>query len=117
MEAAAMPLPSEETTPPVTKMNLAIGDLVVHRGITHADQLADPLQIRRSIHAERFIVRLDYADLKTVLERSQLFQTFPLLQRPNRQIGILQQKISAVHIEADMFVVRALHWNWRPRKV
>src|SRR5580658_10500762 len=88
MEAAAMPLPREETTPPVTKMNLATGHLVgrignlrpignrpravtgcrpgrlpigrrlatcptLYRGVAGADQLPDPLQVRRRIHTER----------------------------------------------------------------
>src|SRR5271163_2847306 len=99
MLAAAIPFPSEETTPPVTKMYLAI--LVGHHEFLKQPRY--PLPILRRIHAERFIFGLHHADLEPVFKRPQLLQTFRPLERPHRQIRITQQKIPPVHIKAYMF--------------
>src|SRR5580698_3009097 len=79
IDAAAMPLPREETTPPVTKMNLAIHGLCVRRldrGARGADQFANAFEVFGSVHTERFVVRFHYPDLETVFESPELFQPF-----------------------------------------
>ena len=82
MLAAAIPFPSEETTPPVTKIYLAM--LVGHH--ESFEQPRYPFPILRRIHAERFILRFDHSNLEPVFESPQLLQPLRLLQRPHRQI-------------------------------
>jgi hypothetical protein len=76
-----MPLPREETTPPVTKMNLAIRD----PSLGHLDQVLDAREIFRRIDTKRLVIGLDHPNPEAVFERSQLFQTFRLFQRAHRQ--------------------------------
>src|SRR6266566_4151604 len=86
IDAAAIPFPSEETTPPVTKMYLAIRnprELLPHRH----DQLSNALKVCRRIDTERFIICLDHSDPESVFERSQLFQPFGAFERSGWQIG------------------------------
>src|SRR5512143_2836680 len=59
IDAAAMPLPSDETTPPVTNMNLA---MLLHSPQRCLHQLRHPFQILRSIHAQTLRLRLHYAN-------------------------------------------------------
>src|SRR5882724_11848065 len=92
MEAAAIPFPKDETTPPVTKMYLGNRSLRKHEKLVHA------LQILRCIDTERFIVGRRHADAVTVLEGAKLLQAFGLFQRPNSQIRIAQQEVAPVHI-------------------
>src|SRR5712675_940525 len=49
IDAAAIPLPRDETTPPVTKINLAIPHLGPHSSIACLNQL-DPPEILWCIH-------------------------------------------------------------------
>src|SRR5512140_578782 len=60
MEAAAMPLPREETTPPVTNMYLAITLYPLRHECV--EQSAHPLQIGGCIHAQRLVFRLHHTD-------------------------------------------------------
>src|ERR1700691_5385964 len=85
MEAAAMPLPSDETTPPVTNTYLAIWFRKFDRSL---EQLRHTFQILGRIHAQRFVLGFDYPDRVAVFQRAQLLQPLGLLQRPDRQIGI-----------------------------
>src|ERR1039457_4763783 len=72
MEAAAMPFPSEETTPPVTKIYLAIlFHLPRHRGF---EQPANSLEVLGRIHSPRFELGLHHPDSIPVFERAQLLQ-------------------------------------------
>src|SRR5580693_9119212 len=82
MLAAAIPFPSEETTPPVTKMYLAI--LVGHHEFFKQSRY--PFPILRRIHAERFILGFHHANLEPVFEGPQLLQPLRLFQRSHRQI-------------------------------
>src|SRR5580698_4381836 len=97
MLAAAIPFPSEETTPPVTKMYLAI--LISH----HTKQLRYFFPILGRIDAQRFILRFHYANFEPVFERAQLLQALGPLEGTDRQIGILEQEIAPIHIQPDMF--------------
>src|SRR5271157_2350918 len=100
MEAAAMPFPSEETTPPVTKIYLAIlSHPLCHRGF---EQLANSLQVLGRIHSQRLALGFHHPDSIPVLPRAQLLQPFRPFQRPHRQRRISQQKIPPVNVKANM---------------
>src|SRR5580693_5199341 len=112
MEAAAMPFPNDETTPPVTKTYLAIWFRKLHRSL---EELRHTFQIVGRIHAQRFVLRLDYPDRVAVFERAQLFQPLGLFQRTDRQIGISQEKVTAINVQADVFVVAHRRVGLKPR--
>src|SRR6202167_6843497 len=101
MEAAAMPFPSDDTTPPVTNTYLAIWFRKLHRSL---EQLRYTFQILGRIHTQRFVLALDYPDRVAIFQRAQLLQPFSLFQRPHRQIGICEEKIPSGNVQANMFV-------------
>src|ERR1700735_849929 len=76
IDAAEMPLPSEETTPPVTKMNLfgapevlgIFNSRFVDGRLTCAQQQLYPFEIRRRIHSHGFVIRFDNANGKCVFQ-------------------------------------------------
>src|ERR1022692_965515 len=103
MEAAAMPFPNDETTPPVTNTYLAIWFRKLHRSL---EQLRHTFQILGRIHAQRFVLGLDHPDRVAIFQRAQLLQPLGLFERPHRQVGISQEKVPAVNVQANMFVVR-----------
>src|ERR1035438_9514955 len=82
MEAAAIPFPSEETTPPVTKMYFAmlfssphiVGQAILSAACKAAPQGRHSLQIFRRIHPYRFVSRFHHADLVPIFKRAQLLQ-------------------------------------------
>ena len=100
IDAAAMPFPSEETTPPVTKMYLAISFRALQGRF---EQPGYAFEIVRRIHAQRFVLGFHHADAIPVFERPQLLQPLRLLQRTDRQGGVAEQEIPPVHVQADMF--------------
>src|SRR5260370_9416700 len=102
IDDAAIPLPSDETTPPVTKMYLAI---LNHPCQSSFKQLVHPFQVVWRVHAYGFILGFDYADLVPVLERAQLLQALGFLKRADRHIGIPHQEIAAVNIKSDVLEV------------
>src|SRR5262245_36871596 len=86
IDAAAMPLPREETTPPVTKIYLPIRDLLPFSHDTRlrgSNQFLHALEIARGIDSQRFVIGLNHADLESVFQRPQLLQAFGTLKRPN----------------------------------
>src|SRR5580704_3584037 len=94
MDAAARPLPSEETTPPVMKMYLGLDVLVVVIvGISRSSrsrrrQKAPNLfQIFRRVHTEGFVCRFDSLHANTVLQRAQLLERLGPLERGRLQGG------------------------------
>src|SRR5215213_3330838 len=68
IEAAAIPLPSDETTPPVTKMYLAMPFCALHGSL---EQPGNPFEIGGRIHAQRLILGLDNPDRVPVFKRAQ----------------------------------------------
>src|SRR4029450_9773161 len=105
MDAAASPLPSEETTPPVTKMILVarsswwvidgvIGILSRRRCRQEAP---DVLQILRRVDSDRVIRRFDGLDSNTVLERAQLLEGLGALERSRLQSGHTQTRPDTTH--------------------
>src|SRR5690348_2564117 len=102
MDDAAMPLPNEETTPPVTNMYLAIR---IHPRQRSLEQLRHSLQVLRRVHAYRFILGFYHANLVAVLERPKLLEPLGPLQRTRGKFRVAQQEIPPVDIEADVLVV------------
>src|SRR6478672_11275180 len=102
IEAAANPLPREETTPPVTRMYLiGLPDLLeegtvvsgvagmsvirlllkhhvsrrgAHAGRRGFEAVSDALEVFGCIDADRIVSCLDHLDPDSVLERAQLFE-------------------------------------------
>ena len=100
IDAAAIPFPSEETTPPVTKIYLAISFCALQGRF---EQPGHAFEIGRRIHSQRLVLGFHHADAMPVFKRTQLLETLRLLQRSNRQGGVAEQKIPLIHVEADMF--------------
>src|SRR3954454_17796096 len=81
-DAAARPLPSEDTTPPVTKMYLVCRPSISpSTGSRRRQQTAHLFKILGRIHTERVVRRLDGFDPDAVFERAQLFQRFGAFER------------------------------------
>src|SRR5437879_1750604 len=80
-DAAARPLPSDETTPPVTKMNLFLPScstlspppLLARRRIR-------PCEVVRRVHFERRCHRPHNSDSIPALQGTQLLELFDLFQ-------------------------------------
>src|SRR5690349_11517744 len=103
MEAAAIPFPSDETTPPVTKINLAINSHPLYS--RSFKKLRNPLEIFRGVHAQRLVLGFCYTNGVAVFERAKLLQALRLLERAYRQGWILEQKVAAIDVEADVLEV------------
>src|SRR6187549_989639 len=86
-EDAATPLPREETTPPVMKMNLVAMQFPLGK-TPWSDAFQDgfhPLQVFRRVHARRPSVDDQDPDRNAVLQGPELLQRFAPLQRRGRQ--------------------------------
>src|SRR5689334_8618316 len=121
IEAEASPLPSEETTPPVTKMNLVLtlamrclspGPVVV----LAAQIFLGLLQIRRRVDFDRGLVHVGDADAIAVRQRAELLELFRLLERARPHARELQEKIPPVSVDPDVAVAPELALD-RPRAV
>src|SRR5262245_42792327 len=121
IDAAASPLPSEDTTPPVTKMYLVVRPSIVSlvppsgssrtllwrpasAGRRCREKAAHGRQILGCVHAQRVVWRLDGLDPDAVLEGAQLLQLFRPLQRRRVQPGQDEQHATAIRVKADMSV-------------
>ena len=126
MEAAATPLPREETTPPVTKMYFgavrkALEFLRWNRRTPHyvrnsrACQIAfrilfsaflqdflHSLNISRHVDAHGVIIRLDNADAKAIFEPAELLQLLDAFEFPRRQCRKLQKGLAAESVKPNM---------------
>src|SRR5262245_27755960 len=114
MDAAANPLPSEETTPPVTKMYLvARSSLWVVDGVIGflsrrrcRQEAPDVLQILGRVDSDRVVGRFDGLDSNTVLECAKLLEGLGALERSWLQSGQDEQSTTAIRVQADMTVER-----------
>src|SRR5271155_1476680 len=101
--AAARPLPSEETTPPVTKMNLVL--LCLSTPGLPAYRLPRKTlglgQILRSIYLKRRRHGSCDADGVAIFQRAQLFQHLDPFENPRPQMGELPQKATPVGINPN----------------
>src|SRR5690606_15542462 len=106
----ASPLPSDETTPPVTKMYFT--GLLLDGGIVCGmscsafdagfDQPAHARQILRCVDANGVGVGLDGGNPEAVLEHAQLLEPLGLFERRGRQRGDPQQELAPVGVEAQV---------------
>ena len=109
-DAAATPLPSEETTPPVTKMYLvamrppssSVRCPFVGLNATRSQDTFHPLQVLRGVDAERPRVDDEHADRDAVLQRPQLLERLAALERRGRQPGEAQQGLALVAVDAQV---------------
>src|ERR1700704_4535279 len=130
IEAEASPFPKEETTPPVTKMNLLIGAPILSdrmilirmpplpgRGCLQCAQLPiddvrllellrHRLNIFRRIHPHRGMFGFPDLDRNAMLQRAQLLELFRILQPSGGKRRQLQQGVAPVHIETEVNVVQ-----------
>src|SRR5205823_13608044 len=124
MDAAASPLPSEETTPPVTKMYLVVRpslmslftwrqwpDRPTTRAVScrargRAEQPAHVLKIFRRVDVNRIVRRLDGLDADAVLERAKLFERLGALERRRLERRQHEQGAAAIRVQTDMFIER-----------
>src|SRR5438094_6922286 len=106
MEAAASPLPSDETTPPVMKMYLGVRRSMILSWLARwrGHQPPDLLQILRRVDAERFVRALDGLDADAVFERAQLLERLGALERRRFERREHEQRTAAVRVQTDMSV-------------
>ena len=88
IEAEASPLPSDDTTPPVTKMNLVrFASFAIPTSLSAARQRREPRsRSSRRIDLDRLRVpRLRHLDAKAPFERPQLLELLGALERRRRE--------------------------------
>src|SRR5947208_2048938 len=96
-----MPLPREETTPPVTKMCLAM----LYTRLGGLEQPGYPFEVFGRVDADGFVLGLDHPDVITVFERTQLLEALGLFEGSNGEVGVGKQKIPAVNVQPDVLVM------------
>src|SRR5918999_1606049 len=106
-DAAAMPFPREETTPPVTKMYLvAFGPEFIASPLQCVPMGFRPSKVVGSIHAGLDRLRQERdADSKPVVQRAELFQPLGGFRRARLQGGPAPQRPAGVGVEADVLPV------------
>src|SRR6478736_9140638 len=111
IDAAASPFPSEDTTPPVTKMNFTgrlsvcwvIPPLCASIRRANRHQLAHALQVFGCIDFDRLDVGEHHVNAVAVFECPQLLERFGQLERRGRQRGERRHKRAAVRVQANVF--------------
>src|SRR6185295_2864992 len=130
IEAEASPFPKEETTPPVTKINLLIvAPILSDRMIlTRMPPLPDRsglqctqlpfddvrllelfyhrLDIFRRIHPQGGMRRLPDSDWNTILQCAQLLELFRILQPSGGKRRQLQQRVASIHVQTEMDIMQ-----------
>src|SRR6476660_2163284 len=109
-EAAAMPFPREETTPPVTKMYLvALGAEVIALPLKCVPMGFRPSKVVRRIHARlRRLGQPRDTDAESLVERPELLQPLGLLGRTRRGRHPPGQRGAGVHIDPQVLPVEAV---------
>src|SRR5260221_146468 len=106
-DAAASPLPSDETTPPLTKMNLVLLSRS-NVGPSPASAAKPPCVRARSrevlgcIYLKRRRHGSHDPDTKAALQRAQLFELFQRLEHARLKPRKAQQEVAAVGVNPDM---------------
>src|SRR5512134_3984398 len=99
-----MPLPSDETTPPVTTTILAMCLSPTPKGLVLAARLgarAPSLQrfeLLRRVHARERARPRDHPDSHATLEGAELFEPFLLLHPPRRPRRELEQELASERV-------------------
>ena len=111
-----MPFPSEETTPPVTKMYLAI-----FKKIPLGDKLINAVEVFGCVNAERLVLCFYNPYAVAILKSPQLLQRFSRLKWSDGHCGIAKQEVLAIDVEPDVFEIRfvdaAVVWDRTSREV
>src|SRR3954467_2903571 len=110
IDAAASPLPSDDTTPPVTKMYLVAfirefrGTCERCRSIRTSglEQPTHLFEIFRRVHANRVVRGFHGLDANAVFERAQLFQRLGAFERGRLERGEHHQRGAAIRVHADV---------------
>src|SRR4030065_1051211 len=113
MEVAAIPFPSAERPPPVTKICLVLVMALPSQEFFSLDYIA------RGIHTQDPVGRFDHLDPMTVLQGPQLLQPFQTLQTGGLHLGEFQKEIPPVSGDSDMLQkeIRSLMRTGCPGKV
>src|SRR3954462_9879300 len=110
MLAAARPLPSEETTPPVMKMYFGVRPSVFVISVStrslRRQQPPHLFQILGRVHFVRFVARFDRLDADAVLERAELLERLGLFQGGRIERRQDEQGAAAIGVETDMSIER-----------
>src|SRR5271170_1686391 len=109
IEAEAMPLPSELTTPPVMKMcrvgpsRLLVLDMVGSvDGVVAAPAREEGVIVGAGVDAGGGVGDLGAGDADAGLQRAQLLELLALLEPARRQAGIVEQHLPAVGVDAEV---------------
>src|SRR5882762_2871092 len=103
-----MPLPSDETTPPVTTTILAIRSSPSPKGFASTPRSGaraaslQGFQLLGRIHARKRTAPGHHPDAHPALERAQLLEAFRLLRPPRRPGGEIEQEIARKRVNADV---------------
>src|SRR5262245_55049769 len=111
-----MPLPSDETTPPVMKTYFVLmADLLL------AQTRLCRGEVLGRVDADRVSRRLPHVDAIPRLEPPQLLEGFRPLQRRRRQRRDLRQCLRAIRVDAEVLAVGGLAlpeiWDGRSREI
>src|SRR5436190_17094721 len=114
IDAAARPLPSEDTTPPVTKIYLVVRPSIwlmvlslsplTRRG--RRQKATHVFKILGRVDANRIVRRFNRLDPDAVFERAQLLQGLGALERRGFEGGQHQEGAPAKRVQADMSIER-----------
>src|SRR6266496_1219870 len=109
-EAAAMPFPREETTPPVTKMYLvAFGPVVIDSPLKCVPVGFRPSKVIRRVDArERRLGQPAHADREPTMQRPELLQPLRLFRRARPGTDPALQCRAGVRVEAHVLPVESL---------
>ena len=111
MEAAAIPLPSEDSTPPVTNMYLAMSPLF--------EKSFDLDYISGMVDAQGRPGDFDHFDPSAALQDSELFQALRPFEPRHRNRAEIQKEIALVTVNSDVLEEMVLRapGQGRPRKI
>src|SRR2546423_1285851 len=106
MLAAASPLPSDDTTPPVMKMYLGVRWVMKFLRCGRRHEPAHLFQIVRRVHFEGFVLCFDRLDADAVFERAQLLERLGPFERCRLERGEHEQGTAAIAVQTDMSIER-----------
>src|SRR5579864_381848 len=107
MDAAAIPFPRDDTTPPVTKMYLAVGIIPPILFPRRFKEQGHAFQVSRRVYSPRLVLRFHHTNAVSILQRPQLFQPLRQLEGTHRKTGISEQEFASVYVKTNMFVMSA----------
>jgi hypothetical protein len=117
MEADAKPFPRDETTPPVTKINLVLA-LAMIFSFLHSPQIfLRLLQIQWCIDLHRGLIHIRDPDTESMRQRPKLLQSLGPFEGYRPQAVELEKKLTPVNIDSDMTMAPEGHTTVAPGKI